>query len=154
MYNKDKSYLTQFARTEELNKRIYARNNASETLDLPLSFRSIETRTTLPIAVKMPETQKISNDNNTFIPGNNSNTYYYPYGSSIDTNSCLLNITNTLSSETEIHNKYIPNTNSDLYLSNYNTDVVRDTLKTSSGIRINNSTEFFNNHTRQQLKNS
>ena len=53
-----------------------------------------------------------------------------------------------------MHNKYIPNTNSDLYLSDYNTDVVRETLKTSSGIRINNSTEFFNNHTRQQLKNS
>ena len=75
MSNKHKSYLTQFARTEELNKRIYARNNASETLELPLSFRSIETRTTLPITVKLHTTHKITNDKNTFIPCNDSNTY-------------------------------------------------------------------------------
>ena len=77
MLNRYKAYLTQFASTEDLNKRIYARNNPSQNLTMPIPFRSITTRTTLPIPIKNEDTEKIVCPNeNVFIPGNDSGTYY------------------------------------------------------------------------------
>ena len=70
MLNRYKAYLTQFSRTEDLNKRIYSRNNPSQNLMIPISFRSIETRTTMPVPIKMEDTEKIICPNeNVFIPG-------------------------------------------------------------------------------------
>ena len=156
MLNRHKAYLTQFSRTEDLNKRIYSRNNPSQNLMIPIPFRSIETRTTMPVPLKMEDTEKIICPNeNVFIPGNDSGTYYNGYASSIDVDSILKNIDKHMETDANIFNSYVPNTNSDLYLENYNTDVVdKEQLSTTEGIKINISNKRFNNHTRQQLKDT
>ena len=154
MLNRYKAYLTQFSRTEDLNKRIYSRNYPSQNLMMPLPFRSITTRTTLPVPIKQLDTEKINcPKEEVFIPGNNSNTFYLEYARSIDIDSNLKNIDKNLETDANIFNSYVPNSNSDLYLENYNTDVEIQNLRTNQGKKMN-STETFNNHTRQQLKNS
>lgn len=155
MLSRYKTYLTQFSRTEDLNKRIYARNNPSTNLMLPLSFRSVNTRVTMPVPIKEEDTQKVHClEKEVFIPGNDSKNYYISYASNVDVDSELKNINKHLESDLNIYNSYVPNSNSDLYLENYNTDVPIQILKTSGGVKTNISSEFFNNHTRQQLKNS
>tara|TARA_Y100001980_G_C14494454_1_gene271099 strand:- start:559 stop:1020 length:462 start_codon:yes stop_codon:yes gene_type:complete len=153
MLNRYKTYLAQFSRTEDLNKRIYSRNYPSIDLRMPLPFRSITTRTTFPIPVKQQETEKISCPQEVFIPGNDSKTFYLDYASSIDVDSKLKNIDKHLESDANIFNSYVPSSNSDLYLENYNTDIQPQTLQTTNGKKLN-SNERFNNHTRQQLKSS
>lgn len=148
-----KTYFTQFARTEDLNRRIYARNYASQTIQMPLPFRSITTRTTLPVPIPTPENIKINSPNNdTFIPGDESKNNFYGYASKIDVDSSLKNIDRHLESDADIKNSYIPNSNSDLYLADYNTDIPIVEYKTSGGNNIDNSTKQYYNHTRQQLK--
>ena len=154
MLNQYKTYLTQFSRTEDLNKRIYARNNASTSLKMPLPFRSINTRTTFPIPIKKEETEKISCPRGVFIPGNDSKTFYSGYASSIDIDSNLRNIDKHLETDANIYNSYVPDSNSDLYLENYNTDIEMQQYHTTGGKKINESNSKFNNHTRQQLKSS
>ena len=156
MLNRYKAYLTQFSRTEDLNKRIYSRNNPSQNLMIPISFRSIETRTTMPVPIKMEDTEKIICPNeNVFIPGNDSGTYYNGYASSIDVDSILKNIDKNLETDANVFNSYVPDSNSDLYLENYNTDVEKEELYTTTkGKKNNTSTKIFNNHTRQQLKDT
>ena len=154
MLNRYKAYLTQFSRTEDLNKRIYSRNYPSQNLMMPISFRSITTRTTLPVPIKQIDTEKINCPNDAvFIPGNDSGTYYVEYARSIDIDSNLKNIDRNLETDANIFNSYVPNSNSDLYLENYNTDIEIQTLRTTKGKKLD-SNEKFNNHTRQQLKNS
>jgi hypothetical protein len=155
MLNRYKAYLTQFSRTEDLNNRIYSRNNPSQNLMMHIPFRSIETRTTLPVPIKMEDTEKITcPDENVFIPGNDSGTYYTGYASSIDVDSILKNIDKHMETDANIFNTYVPNSNSDLYLENYNTDVEKEELHTTGGKKINISNKRFNNHTRQQLKDT
>lgn len=154
MINRYKAYLAQFSRTEDLNKRIYSRNYPSQNLTMPLSFRSITTRTTLPVPIKQNDTEKINCPNDAvFIPGNDSGTYYVEYARSIDIDSNLKNIDRNLETDANIFNSYVPNSNSDLYLENYNTDIEIQNLRTTKGKKLD-SNEKFNNHTRQQLKNS
>ena len=148
-----KTYLTQFSRTEDLNRRLYSRNYPSQNIQMPLPFRSITTRTTLPIPLPTPETVKIITPNNdTFIPGDDSKNNYYGYASQIDVDSNLKNINKHLETDADIRNSYIPNSNSDLYLADYNTDIQRVNYKTTGGDKINNSNNIYYNHTRQQLK--
>ena len=154
MLNRYKAYIAQFSRTEDLNKRIYSRNYPSQNLMMPLPFRSITTRTTLPVPIKQIDTEKIiCPEEDVFIPGNDSNTFYIEYARSIDIDSKLKNIDKNLETDANIFNSYVPNSNSDLYLENYNTDKEIQNLQTSQGKKID-SNETFNNHTRQQLKNS
>lgn len=154
MLNRYKAYITQFSRTEDLNKRIYSRNYPSQNLMMPIPFRSITTRTTLPVPIKQNDTNKINCPNDdVFIPGNDSGTYYVNYAKSIDIDSTLKNIDRNLETDANIFNSYVPNSNSDLYLENYNTDTEIQNLHTTQGKKIE-SNQRFNNHTRQQLKNS
>jgi len=155
MLSKYKTYFTQFSRTEDLNKRIYSRNNPSTNLTLPLSFRSVNTRITMPVPIKQNNTERIEClKEEVFIPGNDSKNIYVKYASNIDVDSELKNIDKHLESDSNIFNSYVPNSNSDLYLESYNTDLSIETFKTSGGIKTDISSKFFNNHTRQQLKNS
>ena len=154
MLSQYKAYITQFSRTEDLNKRIYSRNYPSQNIMMPIPFRSITTRTTMPVPVKQNDTEKINCiQGEVFIPGNDSGTYYLDYARSIDIDSTLKNIDKNLETDANIFNSYVPSSNSDLYLENYNTDVEIQNLRTTQGKKIH-SNETFNNHTRQQLKNS
>lgn len=154
MLNQYKAYITQFSRTEDLNKRIYSRNYPSQNIMMPIPFRSITTRTTMPVPIKQNDTEKINCiQGEVFIPGNDSGTYYVDYARSIDIDSTLKNIDKNLETDANIFNSYVPNSNSDLYLENYNTDVEIQNLRTTQGKKLQ-SNETFNNHTRQQLKNS
>lgn len=154
MLSRYKAYITQFSRTEDLNKRIYARNYPSQNLTMSIPFRSITTRTTLPVPIKQNDTNKINcSHEEIFIPGNDSGTYYFEYARSIDIDSTLKNIDKNLETDANIYNSYVPNSNSDLYLENYNKDVEIPNFRTTNGKKME-SYETFNNHTRQQLKNS
>ena len=148
-----KTYLRQFARTEELNDRIFDRNISSHHLKLPLSFYGMNTRVTMPITDNTRECEKkIDNNNdNLYITGNDSKNIYYNYASYIDIDSELKNINTPLDNDTDFAEKHIPNSDSDLYLSNYNNDKNVEILKTT-GSNYLNSNDYLYNHTRQQLK--
>ena len=154
--NKYKAYLCQYARTEDLNKRIFNRNIPSEYLKLPLDFRSINTRETFPTVpmFKYNTFQKKEDEseyNKLFIPGNDSGNFYYKYASNINNENELKNLTVPLDSDADFESKYIPASNSDMYVSQYYDNTDFQNYKTTEGKKINSNNVFFN-HTRQQLK--
>ena len=153
--NKYKAYLSQYARTEDLNKRIFSRNIPSKNLELPLDFRSINTRETFPTVptFKYNTFQQTEEDNykDIFIPGNDSGNFYYKYAANINNENELKNLTVLLDSDADFQSKYIPASNSDMYISQYHDNTDRPNYKTTQGKNINSNNVFFN-HTRQQLK--
>ena len=150
-----RTYFTQFARTEELNTRIFDRNLSSIPLRQPVTFYPSNTQHTLPVAKLNGNHPVIENNyEGIYITGNDSKNIYKLYAENIDTDSELRNINKTQVRDSNIHDKYIPSSTSDLYLSDYNTDSTREIYVTTGGKKTNDSNNFFFNHTRQQLKDT
>lgn len=161
-------------RVNEINERIFERNLAYGNSDIPISFRSQNTKYTLyPILDKnqcsnSEPTNLPFDTNNMFNPGNSKGPWS-GYASNINHESVLKNQINALQNNPKV--TYIPEKNSQLYEyvltneKNNKLDDFHDLFKTptfsnnnsnkSTISKLNNSLEsLFNNHTRQQLKDT
>ena len=146
-------------RPEELNSRILERNNFSNNLNILFTPRSVSTKYTLPESIN-----NINKFNNNLKIGN-----YNDYSDKINHESELRNQLYPL--QNNLENQYIPNKNSDLY--NYEINNTTNTIpqlftnlfenNTFSNTSTDNNNlqnkgtvyqTFFNNDTRQQLKDN
>lgn len=146
-------------RDNELNERIFSRNISSNTLEPQFTPRPVQTKYCLmPILDQsnFENTTKINcyktyNIKDTFNPGTSSP--WSGYASNLNTENILRNQVFPL--QNNIQSKYIPSMNSELY-NNQKLYVIEDDVHFCefNPNKINIGKNLFNNHTRQQIKNS
>ena len=157
-------YICQLERTEELNRRNYQRNLASQQMTPKYFSRAISHRRTVMPTMDMRKNnvkKGIFRDYNMlrdFHPGKGGP--YQAYSSSVDTESALFNRFNPLQKCAQ--NVFIPGSKSDLYKVMGPTpkaEVMPFALLQEKQIHppfnpdtCNTSTDLFFNHTRQQIK--
>ena len=148
-------------RTDELNSRIFERNNISNNLNIRFDPRSLSTKYTLPQSIN-----ELNNFKN--LTSDNKIGSLDEYAEKINDESILRNQIYPLQNCSS--NQYIPDKNSDLYnyeMNNSNNPTQQlfpglfkknifsksENLDTSENLE-NDKKQLFNNDTRQQLKNS
>ena len=167
--NNNSIYICNIDRTNQLDQRILERNVPSEKLDLLLSSRPQATKYSLLPTVD--NNQCINSDKKylpydvakIFNPGNTKG-HYSGFAAKVNDESILRNQIYALqkfpqaayipSSNSDLYNYTIPNNNSNnleqLYPDLFKTPVFSNNNKNPRNLGNN----LFNNHTRQQLKNT
>jgi hypothetical protein len=156
--------------TNEINQKILERNFAYGYLDVLLSPRSQPTKYVKPYAVADPLcSPKIFhyNTTKTFNPGDKGS--WSGYVTNINNESILRNQIYALQkfpqsdfvpgSNSDLYNSTIPNINNNnvemLFPNLFNSNIVSSELKSEKNDKTpHNLGNLFNNHTRQQLKDS
>ena len=151
-------------RTDELNSRIFERNNISNNLNIRFDPRSLSTKYTLPQSIN-----ELNNFKN--LTSDNKIGSLDEYAEKINDESILRNQIYPLQNCSS--NQYIPDKNSDLYnyeMTNTNNptqqlfpglfkkNIFSNTGNSENSENLenleNDKKQLFNNDTRQQLKNS
>jgi len=159
---------------EELNHRILGRNNGYGNNEVLLNQRSRPTKYMLPLETIKPICNKsiINYNNNNSHNPNSLNSPWSGFVSNINNESILRNQVYALQKSPNAN--YVPSSNSELYNSTIFNNNINNTNINNNNINNNNSNSlfpalfkepnvysnssneinFFNNHTRQQLKDS
>ena len=157
-------YMCQFERTEELNRKQYQRNLATQQMTPKYFARAISHRRTIMPTMDMRKNnvkKGVFRDYNMlrdFHPGNGGP--YQAYSSNIDTESALFNRFNPLQKCAQ--HEFIPSSKSDLYnlmgptpkaeVSPFTLLQEKNNFKPFNPDSCNLATDLFFNHTRQQTK--